>query len=91
MEIKSTVQITFHHDAGHGWYQVPKDLCDAFLKITDKITRFSYQNNLSYFLEEDCDAAILFSALDTRGIKYNIINKHVQGESSIRRMARVNA
>jgi hypothetical protein len=91
MKIKSTVQITFHHDDSHGWYQAPKDLCDVFLKITEKITRFSYQNNLSYFLEEDCDAVTLFSALDAQGIKYNITDKYIPGESSIRRMARVNA
>ena len=52
----------FISDPGHAWLQVT--LADLFtLKISDKISSYSYVKGDMAFLEEDCDADVyLFAA-----------------------------
>ena len=55
-------------DPGHGWFKVSiKQLVK--LNIADRISNFSYRRGTWAYLEEDCDATILFNALRERGIE----------------------
>ena len=52
---------TYHHDAGHGWLEVPfDDLIE--LDIAKEITPFSYVKKDTVFLEEDQDMSTFFKA-----------------------------
>lgn len=46
---------TFHIDPGHGWVEVPySELVE--LGIQDTISKYSYRDGNTCYLEEDCDA-----------------------------------
>lgn len=81
------ITLTFHTDPGHGWLAVDLALVRE-LAIGDKISRYSYRDNARAYLEEDCDAAILISALDQRSMPYRIVEKHTNQESPIRDLDR---
>jgi len=49
----NTLTLRFHSDAGHGWLEVPKHEVQS---LGIKPSRYSYQNNGNFYLEEDCDA-----------------------------------
>jgi hypothetical protein len=53
-------------DPGHGWVRFPKARL-VKLGIADKITAYSYQKGENAFLEEDCDAGVLITALRANG------------------------
>jgi len=79
---------TFHHDAGHGWLEVPyQDMLNVGVTIED-ISRFSYATVINYrptvFLEEDLDVAVFMLAAKLAGkdIKFNHVD--VDGDSVIR-------
>jgi hypothetical protein len=79
--------ITIYTDAGHGWAKV--SLSELFsLEIHDKISTYSYiRSNAKYayaYLEEDCDLSTYLKALDDKGIKFRIIEKHANKSSKIR-------
>jgi hypothetical protein len=58
-------------DPGHGWFKVSiKQLVK--LGIADRISNYSYRRGTWAYLEEDCDATILFNALRERGIEPTI-------------------
>ena len=59
-----TLILTWHHDAGHAWLEVPAKLVDQMM-VLDQISEYSYYSHDAqvYFLEEDCDAAIIIDAL----------------------------
>lgn len=48
-------ELTFHHDAGHGWLAVPFSL---ILPILHEVSSFSYYNGSFVYLEEDCDLSL---------------------------------
>ena len=50
---------SYHIDPGHGWVEVSVAEC-VELKITDKISSFSYRSDggCILYLEEDCDARV---------------------------------
>lgn len=60
-------------DPGHGWLSVPAALVGA-LDIAGEISRYSYinANGTRVYLEEDCDAGRLLSALppEFKGIRF---------------------
>ena len=60
--------ITFHQDAGHGWYEVSTDDLLGYA-IHHDISPYSYvsANGRKVYLEEDCDAGEFFSAARGRG------------------------
>ena len=68
--------IQFHEDASHGWLQVPKKLL-AQLGILNKITPYSYEDNIYAYLEEDCDLDTFFMAMRNKGYTVNMININV--------------
>jgi len=51
------VRYTFHTDAGHGWIEVPYVELIR-LGINNKISKYSYVDDLNCYLEEDCDATV---------------------------------
>lgn len=67
---------TFHSDPGHGWLEVSRAEINA-LGIADKISRFSYQNGNSVFLEEDSDASKFMNAYKEKyGVEIQYVEKH---------------
>lgn len=55
----------FISDPGHGWLKVPKGELKQ-LGISEKITPYSYMEELHAYLEEDYDLSLFFEA---KGIK----------------------
>lgn len=84
------IQVTFHSDPGHGWYEVPRKLLDE-LGLLHKITPFSYQKGKMVYLEEDQDAYTFFKRVEDLGgevvIRTNT-HTHRDYDSPIRKYAR---
>lgn len=57
--------ILYLQDPGHGWFSVKRAALDA-LGVLDRVTPYSYQRGASVYLEEDCDASLLFNAVRDR-------------------------
>ena len=57
------MRITYHHDAGHGWYAVKRSLLSN-AGVSNQISSFSYQRGNTVYLEEDSDAPKFFNAVD---------------------------
>lgn len=74
---------TYHQDPAHGWVEIP--LSELRLYNLD-ISKYSYQDRNSAYLEEDSDLSKLMRALQDRGItmKFNYI--HVEGRHWIREL-----
>jgi len=60
-------------DPGHSWYAVARSTI-ARLGLLDKISMYSYQCNTGdvVYLEEDCDAGLVLSALKDSGVDFEI-------------------
>lgn len=83
--------IILYTDPSHGWAKV--SLSELFkLEIHDKISTYSYiRSNEKYsyvYLEEDCDLSTYLKALDDKGVKFRMIEKHTNKSSKIRSYAR---
>ena len=65
------LKFKFYSDPGHGWIavtlQVLKDL-----GIIERISPYSFIRGKTAYLEEDCDAGMLFSAMQDKSILYII-------------------
>jgi hypothetical protein len=87
-------------DAGHRWLKVPRHEYD---RAGIKASRYSYQDDGHVYLEEDCDAGLLFEQLilaarlfqDASGAGHidgePIGWEHVDGLSEIRQLDRIGA
>jgi hypothetical protein len=52
---------TFYQDGGHGWLTAKKsELIE--LELINKISRFSYEQGHTVYLEEDCDMTVFINA-----------------------------
>ena len=82
---KAALHLTFHTDPGHGWLEVPKTLVSEAIRA--KISRYSYQDDNNFYLEEDCDAPLFLKSVDWI---YTITTteKHHPNEAPIRRYRR---
>ena len=69
------LKFKYYTDAGHGWFAVKHKLLEA-LGIKDKISHYSYTNGQTAYLEEDCDATLLFNALKSKGLSFSYVEKH---------------
>ena len=81
--------IILYTDPSHGWAKVSlKELLK--LNIMDKISSYSYihKNGLYAYLEEDVDLSTYLKALDDKGIKFRMIEKHTDKSSKIRSYSR---
>ena len=84
------LQLTFHSDPGHGWLEVPKVIVHGLGKqICAAISFYSYQDERNLYLEEDCDAPLIFNELKKT---FTITEKCVSydDEAPIRKFKRVN-
>lgn len=79
--------LTYHTDPGHGWLEVPRTEIDA-LGIAKQITAYSYEQGGVAYLEEDCDASLFVQAAKNAGIQITPVDRHVDRDHPIRRMAR---
>lgn len=77
--------IILYTDPAHGWAKVTLNEL-LKLNILDKISTYSYihKNGLNAYLEEDLDLSTYLKALDDKGIKFRIIEKHTNKSSKIR-------
>lgn len=85
-----TLILTWHCDSGHEWLEVPAGLVSQ-MGILDQISEYSYysHNQQAYYLEGDCDAAILVEALKMNQFEIVFRFKEHRGDAPMRRMARV--
>ena len=77
MQNTMSLELSFHTDAGHGWLEVPRKVARAVLG--DKyqlISRYSYQNHVNVYLEEDSDATLFFEACRINGVCYKLAEKY---------------
>jgi hypothetical protein len=79
---------TFHHDAGHGWLEVPyQDMLNVGVTLED-VSRYSYATVINYkptvFLEEDVDVAVFMLAMKRAGKPVEFRHIDVDGDSVIR-------
>jgi len=59
------MNFVFHTDPGHGWVEVPFQMLQL-LGITEEITRYSYRQDQTCYLEEDQDAETFVKAIQSR-------------------------
>lgn len=81
------MRIIYLQDPGHGWIIVPASLVR---ELGCKPSQYSYldpQADLA-FLEEDCDAGPFITALRASGVEPQIVERHVKGDASCRRLPR---
>jgi hypothetical protein len=80
-----------HNDPGHGWIAVKRKELEE-LGIADKISRFSYQNGGTVYLEEDCDLGVYLQAYAQRmrgEYSPEIVKELVQFKDSYREVSPV--
>jgi len=66
--------LIWYEDPGHAWLAVP--LSDLLtLKISQGVSRYSYVEGDTAFLEEDCDASLYLTAAKARG--WNITTEEI--------------
>ena len=75
------ITLTVYADPGHAWLRARVDLV---LSMDVQPTSYSYRRGSWAYLEEDCDAGALLSALDAAGIRYQIRHTHTDNRSKIR-------
>lgn len=83
------IKIKYYSDPGHGWFAVKRDLL-IDLSVERYVSQYSYTRGKTAYLEEDCDASLLFKALQDRGIKYQIVDCFTEKSSPIRSYDRYN-
>ena len=59
--MNKVLNLTWYEDPGHAWLKVPKAVIKE-LNIEHEISSYSYKDSDSFYLEEDCDAAVFANA-----------------------------
>jgi hypothetical protein len=77
----------FHTDPGHGWLEVPMADINR-LGLASKISRYSYRQGDTAYLEEDCDANLFVQALQATGAEFDWRDKTTNADSFIRALPR---
>jgi len=83
------IKIKYYSDPGHGWFAVKRDLL-INLGVERYVSQYSYTRGKTAYLEEDCDASLLFKALQDRGLRYEIVDYFTNKSSPIRSYDRYN-
>ena len=73
----------FHHDAGHGWLEMP---LSEFRELDISVSGYSYYSSRSVYLEEDCDAGLAIDALKAAGISPTLNSIFHDGQCFIREL-----
>ena len=82
-----TYNFTFHTDPSHGWIEVPMTTILA-LGLAGKISPYSYKDRAKAYLEEDCDAGLLYEAIKASGDEIKLDYKHTDGDCFVRNLPR---
>jgi hypothetical protein len=77
------IKIKYYTDPGHGWFAVKRDLL-VKLGIQYDVSHYSYQRGATVYLEEDCDATLLFNRARATGIEIAYTEKHTDTTHPIR-------
>ena len=77
------MRLHYYEDPGHGWVKTTVKTLES-LGLSDKITRFSYREGNTVYLEEDCDAPQLVRALKDKGIEVEWVEHFTNNQSRIR-------
>lgn len=77
------MRLKYYTDPGHGWVAVKRSVIEQF-DLTNVISSYSYQLGNTVYLEEDCDAFALATALKNKGIAVEYIMKSSENRSPIR-------
>jgi hypothetical protein len=86
----ATKIFTHISDPAHGWLKVTIEDCNAVNLIIGALSRYSYRNLDTLYLEEDRDAQIFLSAYQEKfGRMPSVQDKYVNSPSTIRRLPRV--
>ena len=86
--IAHSMIFNFHSDAGHGWLAVKLSLVRE-LGLAGKISKYSYMQGNSAYLEEDLDAGLFINAFKDRfGVDPHINHLPQKERSLIRTMNR---
>jgi hypothetical protein len=81
---KPRIIFNMHSDSNHAWAECPFSLL-AGLQIDQLISKYSYINGKTVYLEEDTDAMILIEKLESFGIEVKFDPHHKEiGDSPIR-------
>lgn len=80
---KLKLTVTLHDDPGHAWLEVSRAHIAA-LGLTDRITRYSYVQGDTAYLEEDCDALLFLDAAEVAGWDVEVDEHLCPGWSPIR-------
>jgi len=71
-------KFTMHTDPGHGWLEISAAEFKALGLERSQISAYSYFRALTtgdvYYLEEDCDAGLVVSALKASGTPFEIVD-----------------
>lgn len=72
-KLPESVKLDFHSDPGHGWLEAPAALVRD-THISGVISGYSYRSadRQTVYLEEDCDAPRLMTALKDKGVKVEV-------------------
>jgi hypothetical protein len=81
-------KLVFHADPSHGWLQV--SVLDLLI-LGICPSHYSYINDNSVYLEEDCDATLYLDAARVKGWVINITEKYTNSDSVIRTYERFEA
>jgi hypothetical protein len=79
--------VVFHSDPSHGWGQIPLSLVSEF-GIADKISRYSYKDAHSAYLEEDCDLGLFLRVAEDKGWKIDFKDRTTNYDHPIRNYSR---
>lgn len=84
------MKITYHHDAGHGWLEVPLKVAMQVKTPMSKISGYSYVGLKGYmptlYLEEDCDAGIFLDAAAACGKRVEFVHQYHGDECFVRQL-----
>jgi hypothetical protein len=83
------IKLLHHSDGAHGWVEIKKSFFNQIADIAN-ISSYSYQDEQKYYLEEDCDAGVLFDALEKEGKPFMLISIDDGPLSKIRGYDRIN-
>ena len=82
----------FYSDPGHGWLRVDLQSVASVGLSPSSFSKFSYQQGLWLYLEEDCDASLFVKAYMAKHNRPPSVKEHhTEGRSVIRNYGRIAA
>ena len=80
------MKLTHHTDPAHGWLEVPRKVITD-LNLAKDISKYSYRDDINYYLEEDCDAGKFLATFESyHGYMPTISNVHTNNSHWIRNL-----